>query len=128
MEETIHLTSNFSGVKLLHRGLKMNKIFRIVIGLLFVTTYSMMAHDHDGKDGMGKGGHFKKMDTNGDKKVSKEEWQKFHETHFAEMDKDKDGSVSMDEMKAFHDDKRSEREEKEDKKEKKKEEKKSDKK
>jgi|JI8StandDraft_1071087.scaffolds.fasta_scaffold00652_14 hypothetical protein len=101
-----------SSNKFLDRGSKMNKILSIVFGLLFFVINSISAHDHHGKEGMGKGVHFKKMDTNSDNKVSKEEWQKFHDAHFAELDKDVDGSVSMEELKAFHEEKKSDREEK----------------
>lgn len=95
----------------------MYKIFSFLVGLFFFVGTTVSAHDHEGM-GMGKSGHFKKMDANGDNKVSKEEWQKFHDTHFTELDKDADGSVTMDEMKAFLEQKKSEKEEKkEDKKE-----------
>lgn len=60
----------------------------------------LFAQNNDGK---GKklmaADHFKKMDTDNDKKVSKEEWQKFHDGFFLELDKDGDGSISFDELK-----------------------------
>jgi len=86
----------------------MKKIISIVLSLLLFTITAISAHEHHGKDGKGKGVHFKKMDTDGDNKVSKDEWQKYHDAHFTELDKDADGSVTMEEMKAFHDQKKSE--------------------
>lgn len=78
----------------------MKKILSLFVCFTFLLTGSVFAHDRDGK---GKhpmaGEHFKKMDTNDDKKVSKEEWQKFHDGFFQELDKDGDGSVSLEELK-----------------------------
>ncbi|TGL21755.1 hypothetical protein EHQ46_07850 [Leptospira yanagawae] len=81
----------------------MKKILLILTVLTFVMPTILFAHD---KEGHGKKsmalGHFNKMDADGDKKVTKEEWQKFHDAHFLELDKDGDGSVSFDEMKEKH--------------------------
>ena len=54
---------------------------------------------HDGKkDHHGK--FLKKLDTNGDGAVSKDEFMSKQEEHFSKMDADGDGSVTADEMKA----------------------------
>jgi len=42
------------------------------------------------------------MDTDGDQKISKTEWQKFHDDKFAALDKDGNGSVTEKEMAAHH--------------------------
>ncbi|TGL75652.1 EF-hand domain-containing protein [Leptospira jelokensis] len=91
----------------------MKKMILVLSIFTFVTTNILFAHD---KEGHGKKsmalGHFKKMDVDGDNKVSKEEWQKFHDAHFLELDKDGDGSVSFDEMKAKHSEKKDKMKEK----------------
>ena len=46
--------------------------------------------------------HFKEMDTNGDKMISKAEFDAAHNKHFQEMDATGDGSLNSDEMKAGH--------------------------
>lgn len=73
---------------------------QLILVVCMALSLSLFAHDKDapGK-GMMAGEHFKKMDTDGDKKISKEEWQKFHDGMFQEMDKDADGSISFDELK-----------------------------
>ncbi|TGK49250.1 EF-hand domain-containing protein [Leptospira kanakyensis] len=90
----------------------MKKIITILTGVTFLSFVSLVAHDHEGhgKNGM-PGDHFKKMDTNGDNKISKEEWQKFHEGFFTELDKDADGSVTLEEMKSARKEKRDEKKE-----------------
>ncbi|MGE8722014.1 EF-hand domain-containing protein [Leptospira terpstrae] len=90
----------------------MKKILTILTSVAFLLSASIFAHDHDGhgKNAMA-GDHFKKMDTNSDNKVSKEEWQKFHEGFFTELDKDADGSVTLEEMKAARMEKREEKKE-----------------
>ena len=50
----------------------------------------------------GKGEHFKRMDTNGDGKVSKQEALDAAAAAFDRMDTDKDGFVTPEEMKAAH--------------------------
>lgn len=91
----------------------MKKILTILTVLTFVMPMFLFAHD---KDGNGKklmaADHFKKMDTDGDKKVSKEEWQKFHDGFFLELDKDGDGLVSFDELKGKQMEKRDKMKEK----------------
>ncbi|XDD45536.1 hypothetical protein AB3N60_12575 [Leptospira sp. WS39.C2] len=78
----------------------MKKILTILLGFTLFAVPSLFSRD---KDGQGKmmmaADHFKKMDTDGDKKISKEEWQKYHDGFFQELDKDGDGSVSFDELK-----------------------------
>ncbi|EOQ97531.1 EF-hand domain protein [Leptospira wolbachii serovar Codice str. CDC] len=90
----------------------MKKILTIFTSVAFIIATSVFAHDHDGhgKNAMA-GDHFKKMDANSDNKVSKEEWQKFHDGFFTEIDKDADGSVTLEEMKAAHKEKREEKKE-----------------
>ncbi|MCG6145623.1 EF-hand domain-containing protein [Leptospira bandrabouensis] len=90
----------------------MKKILTILISFGFTAMASLSAHDHDsrGRNAMA-GDHFKKMDTNGDNKVSKEEWQKFHDGFFTELDKDADGSVTLDEMRSSRMEKREEKKE-----------------
>ena len=41
--------------------------------------------------------HFKKMDTNGDNKVSLEEWRKYKGQKFEKMDADANGMITVDE-------------------------------
>jgi Ca2+-binding EF-hand superfamily protein len=43
---------------------------------------------------------FKKMDTNGDGKISADEWTAAHKEMFSKMDTNGDGKISVDEMKA----------------------------
>lgn len=90
----------------------MKKILTILTSVALVATASVFAHDRDGhgRNAMA-GDHFKKMDANGDNKVSKEEWQKFHDGFFTELDKDADGSVTLEEMKASRMEKREEKKE-----------------
>lgn len=90
----------------------MKKILTVLTGLTFLSVTSVFAHDHDGhgRNAMA-GDHFKKMDSNGDNKVSKEEWQKFHDGFFTELDKDADGSVTLEEMKSARMEKREEKKE-----------------
>ncbi|MBM9546965.1 EF-hand domain-containing protein [Leptospira sp. 201903074] len=90
----------------------MKKIQTILTSVAFFLTASVFAHDHEGhgKNVMA-GDHFKKMDSNSDNKVSKEEWQKFHDGFFTELDKDADGSVTFEEMKAARMEKREEKKE-----------------
>lgn len=52
----------------------------------------------EGKCGEGKCG-VKRMDTNGDGKVSKEEFMKMEEAKFTAMDTDNDGTIDAAEMK-----------------------------
>ncbi|PCH49277.1 MAG: calcium-binding protein [Cellvibrionales bacterium] len=42
----------------------------------------------------------KKMDTDGDQKISQEEFSTFHNARFLKMDADSDGFVTTDEAKA----------------------------
>ncbi len=90
----------------------MKKILSILTVLTFVAVTSVFAHDHEGhgKNGMA-GEHFKKMDANSDNKVSKEEWQKFHDGFFTELDKDADGSLTVEEIKSAKKEKREEKKE-----------------
>ncbi len=66
----------------------------IGVGLLSLSTYAIAdQHEH-------KGGFFAKGDTNGDGKISKDEFQKNSLERFQKMDGDGDGFVTQDEMKS----------------------------
>lgn len=95
----------------------MNKIFNICLGLILLGSFSLSAHDHEGKEESRHLEHFKRMDTNNDKSLNKDEWQKFHDSHFKEMDKNSDGLVSSEEFKAFKDHRKSEKSETDEKQE-----------
>ena len=80
----------------------MRQFLIIALAISIIGTFSISAHDHKGKGGnMGKE-HFKKMDADGNGKISKEEFQKFHDTKFTEMDKDADGSLTEEEIQTYH--------------------------
>lgn len=79
----------------------MKKTLNLFLALSLLGVFSIYAHDHKKGEHMMKD-HFKKMDTDGDKKISKAEWQKFHDDKFAELDKDGNGSVTEEEMAAHH--------------------------
>jgi Ca2+-binding EF-hand superfamily protein len=85
----------------------MRQILLVAMAISLLGIISISAHDGKGKGHMGKE-HFKKIDTDGDGKISKDEWQKFHESKFTEMDKDTDGSLSEEEIQSFHKEKRKE--------------------
>lgn len=85
------------------------KALTTLFAVLALSTFSL--HAQDAKKGKGKGdpeAFFKKKDTNGDGKLSKEEFTKDVPADKAEgmakrftaLDKDKDGSVSLEEFKA----------------------------
>jgi hypothetical protein len=80
----------------------MRQFLIVALAISIIGTFSISAHDHKGKGGqMGKE-HFKKMDTDGNGKISKEEFQKFHDAKFTEMDKDADGALSEEEIQSYH--------------------------
>ena len=72
------------------------------IGLSFIAVNAIAGHG-------GKGGHFDKMDANGDGKVTEEEMSARHATLIEKADTDGDGALSKDEIKAYHKKKREER-------------------
>lgn len=78
----------------------MMKLFTIL-----VFAFAVLGLSAHGKGNMMKK-HFQEMDTNGDGKVSKEEWAAFHETKFSSLDKDGDGFVSAEELKEHKKEKR----------------------
>jgi hypothetical protein len=45
---------------------------------------------------------FKEADTNGDRALSKAEWQDHHAKKFDEMDANKDGKLTKEELQNFH--------------------------
>lgn len=65
-----------------------------------------LANDHGGKGEHHKGDYFKKIDTNGDGAISKDEHLAHSNAKFAEIDANKDGKVTKEEMKAHHEAKR----------------------
>jgi hypothetical protein len=71
-----------------------------------------MGADHKGMMGDHKANRpnflFKKMDTNGDGKVTKAEHDVFVEARFKETDANNDGAITEEEMKAYGDKKREE--------------------
>jgi hypothetical protein len=100
----------------------MMRLLSIVLVAVFAVSLAGSAWAAEGakkKEGDAKKGEakkvsvedrFAKMDKNGDKKLSLEEFmgratseetKKAREKQFAEMDKDKDKSVTLDEMKAW---------------------------
>lgn len=91
----------------------MKTILKLVLGACLLLSFSVFAHD---KDGQGRRfmavDNFQKMDADSDKKVSKEEWLKFHDTMFADMDKDGDGMISLEELKGKQMEKRDKMKEK----------------
>jgi hypothetical protein len=85
----------------------MNKT--LFVFLLFIATaFSLSAKHHKGhgdRKGMKGPMHAKmleKMDADKDGKISKQEWQTYHDQKFTELDADKDGAISHDEFKAHH--------------------------
>ncbi|XDD41934.1 hypothetical protein AB3N58_11570 [Leptospira sp. WS60.C2] len=78
----------------------MKTMIRLTLGFSLLISFSLLAQPNNGQGRrMMAQDHFKKMDTDGDKKVTKEEWQKFHDGFFQELDKDADGSISFEELK-----------------------------
>lgn len=86
----------------------MKKLFTIL--LISFLAIGLSAHGR-GKKGMDEWHkeHFKKMDTNGDGKISKEEWTAFHDEKFTKLDKDGDGQISEEDMKEFRKEKKENR-------------------
>ena len=61
----------------------MRQFLILILAISLMGIFGISAHDHKGKGHMGKE-HFKKIDADNDGKISKEEWQKFHESKFTE--------------------------------------------
>ena len=78
----------------------MIKLFSLILTVTLLLAGSIYSHDHKKGDRMKD--HFKKMDTDGDNKISKAEWDTFHENKFKELDKNSDGSITDEEMKSHH--------------------------
>jgi Ca2+-binding EF-hand superfamily protein len=77
----------------------MNKLFLMaaVLGGMTMGSTAVMAHNH--VDGDHKGTMMKKVDTNGDGVISKDEFLARHEEMFNKMDADGDGNLTPGEMK-----------------------------
>jgi hypothetical protein len=68
---------------------------------IFSTSSVVLADKHEGEHCPMKGAHmFKKMDTDNNGQISKEEHTAFHTKKFEDADADKNGSLSEDEAKA----------------------------
>ena len=83
----------------------MKKLLPFVLSaIVFGLAMPLYAEHHDGKDGMEA--HHKMMikmaDTNGDGKISKEEFNAVHEKMFNEIDANHDGFIDADEMAKAH--------------------------
>ena len=83
----------------------------VLFSIMFLSTSVVLASHHGSKDGENKKGHdrgkigamiLKKMDTDGDQKISQEEFSTFHNERFLKMDADSDGFVTTEEAKAHH--------------------------
>lgn len=70
----------------------------LIIGSFLFYVYADK-HEKHGKHKEIMKKHFEEMDTNRDGKVSKEEWNTFHENKFKELDKDGDNFVTKEELK-----------------------------
>ncbi len=87
---------------------------KMMIGTLAVAGAALIAataYADDGK-GRGHGGHWDKMDANGDGVLTADEVSGRSAEWFAAADADGDGAVTKEEMKAYHQAKRAERREK----------------
>lgn len=63
--------------------------------VVLLAAFTLSAHEKKMSRKMLEG-----MDTDKDKKISKQEWQAFHDKRFAEIDKNGDGFLTKDEFKA----------------------------
>ena len=80
----------------------------VLFSVAFLSTSLALASHHGGNDGDDKKGHhrgklgamiMKKMDADGDQKISKEEFSIFHNERFSQMDADSDGFVTTEEAR-----------------------------
>ena len=76
----------------------MNRFLPVLGAIVFssvgIAAAEGMQHGHSGMD-------MKAMDANGDGKISKDEFMRFHEAMFDKM-KGKDGSIAVSDMQAMH--------------------------
>ncbi len=72
------------------------KKFAFLALTVFLGVITVQAHDHKKMPRK----MLESIDTDKDKKISKQEWQAFHDKRFAEIDKDGDGFLTKDEFKA----------------------------
>ena len=82
----------------------MKKLATIAALLALTTTFSF-AKEKEGKPKQSPEEHFKALDTNGDAKLSLEEFTGKHDAdkakeEFAKLDKDSDGSLTLEEFSA----------------------------
>ncbi len=75
---------------------------KIVFGAMAAAGAALMAAGAYADDGKGRGGHWDKMDANGDGEITADEMSGRFSEHLDEMDTDGSGGVSKEEMKAFH--------------------------
>ena len=80
----------------------------VLFSIMFLSTSIVLASHHGSNDGENmKGQHhgkigamiMKKMDTDGDRKISQEEFSTFHNERFSRMDADSDGFVTTEEAR-----------------------------
>ena len=86
---------------------------KIMIGTMAVAGAALLAataYAAEGRGGHG-GGHWDKMDANGDGELSADEMDAKTAEFLSKADTDGNGSISKDEMKAFHEARRAERKE-----------------
>jgi Ca2+-binding EF-hand superfamily protein len=77
---------------------------------LLATSVALASHHESNAGGDKKGHHrgkmaamiMKKMDTDGDQKISQEEFAVFHNERFSRMDADSDGFVTTEEARTHH--------------------------
>ena len=82
----------------------MSRLSVVLLSAALASAGLVAAQGMQGQSGMGMKdmhdhmGMMKSMDANGDGKISKEEFMKFHEAMFDRMPKSKDGTVAMNDM------------------------------
>ncbi|WDI32132.1 hypothetical protein PUV54_02865 [Hyphococcus flavus] len=77
----------------------MNK--KIIFGAMAAAGAGLIAAGAYADDGKGRGGHWEKMDTNGDGEITADEMSDRFAAHLEEADTDGSGGISKEEMKAF---------------------------
>ena len=85
------------------------KYLGIVAAVAALSLAAGVAAAKPGHEGRGPGGHFDKMDKNGDGKLTADEMDAHHKEMVAAADANRDGALTKDEMEAFHKKKMAER-------------------